>query len=354
MQPVDKSSDGAERKLFHHFESELNQRESEGKLKTYIPPLILPSGRPSLVRTASQIELPRGKNSPHSPLVRLEGPSRLTPKRPDFDTIPMITSKSERKKINKGCKKFIRTQFKSRNPTTINAKLLASKVDIVVRHEIESGFKSLTPTRTSIKQLILYIQRTGILVSNIQRRLQVLREIVENYANLHGKRTEFLCDLHLNISKLMNSSESLIDFMMILDSLSNITNKISEKHWEIFSLALEDQKGHIKPIYNLLNQWNHPTQSEIDILSNHIDQVSRIQSIPGTKISWIEGDDATYPIDHTPVNDVIRSMIPSDMVLMNQIKINGELFYDGVKNDGTSTTTQEDFFFFSSLAQCSI
>lgn len=344
MNPTENSSSSSDHFVTHYSDSDftsLKQEQSNG-FSPYIPPLILPNGRPSLARTVSQLELSSRSNSPSSPQKKVNKSPEHSPLRPVFDKLPITDSSTLRKKIDRGCKKYIKVQFKLRNPTLINAALLASKVDIVARYEIEKHFKSSSRHPISNRELILYIQHSGILISNIQRKLQVLVEILECYGTLYRARTDLLCELRKSLVHLMSFSEELVKFSIALESYQKDRSKIGKLLWEIISLAIEDNQGKTDPILSILDRWTNPTEFEIELLNNHIDEVTLIQSIPGTEVDWVEGKSAMYPIDSIPAEDVVRSMFPSDQVIMNSITINGKPFFPSTETEAIDT--QKKFF----------
>lgn len=344
MNPTENLTNTEFRAATPHSDSDiLSAEEVDRGLRPYIPPLMLPNGRPSLVRTFSQIELSSRSDSPHTPpsIAHTSSP-KGSPLRPPFDKLPMCASNSTAKKIDKGLKKFLRMKMKTMNPTLVSASLLASKVDIVARYEVEKRFKDSQNPSISSKELIFYIQHSGILSSNIQRRLQILADNIESYVCLHGHRTHQLHTLRTSLQSLIATCDDLVQFTKLIEKHRKVSNKTEKLQWEVISMALEDDRGKIEPVLTLLNLWANPTDFEFDQLHTHIEQVTRIQSIPGLRVVWTEDENEEHPIDTIPVNDAVRSMCPGDTVLMNSISINDETFYNDEK--ASDFKSQEDFF----------
>lgn len=353
MNPAENLTYTPVRAAIPHSDSDiLSTEDAQGGLRPYIPPLMLPNGRPSLVRRVSQIELSSSRSeSPNTPPSILQAAPESTTLRLPFDKLPLCESASSAKKIDKGLKKFLKVKMKTMNPTLVSASLLARKVDIVARHEVEQRFKDSEDPSISSKELIFYIQHSGILSSNIQRRLQILANIIESYACLHGYRTQQLHTLRTSLQSLIATCEDLVQFTMLIEKLRIVSSKTEKLQWEVISIAIEDDRGKIESVLDLLNLWANPTEFEINQLNIHIEQVTRIQSIPGLRIIWKEDENEEHPIESIPVNDAVRSICPGDTVLMNSIHINGVTFYNDAKS--SQFKCQEDFFkaFFSALNQ---
>ena len=301
-----------------------------------VPPLTLPNGRPSLARTISQIEMASSRSSsPHTP------PSQLpdSPERPTFHELPI--SKSE-KKLNRQARKFILSRFPMQDPTTISAEYIAMKVDIIARHKIQEDIRRSPEAAVTLDSVVDHFQLNDFLISNIQRRLGTLRSLIEEFAALHGARTQRMKELHNDISLLMATShlKSFINYTM---RICQGRDRESKKRWEILKLAFEDQKGKYENVIAILNRWTSPTEAETRIIQQHIIYETKINAIVGIEIPWEELPGTAFPIDNILSDDPLRAIFPYDRVLFNSITINGMPFHSA--SAPYTKTTQPEFFF---------
>lgn len=238
----------------------------------------------------------------------------------DFLTLPI----SNNKEIDNHFNKHLKGNFNPLSP--LNAQHLARKVDIVAKEIIKKNNLSSPIQPISHNDLIIKIQYSNTLISNIQKKISKIIVILDEYSHKHGARTEKLTTIRDALEELSNIEENLVTFVYQLENCKNNRSKDGKEIWKILSMALRDDQGETEPIFSVLKQWANPKKNEEDLLNQHINNAALIDSIPGTMIPWEEKEKPNYPINAITPYDVVRSIFPYTTPIMDSILINKNLF----------------------------
>lgn len=283
----------------------------------------------------TKLELSSGKKAdyPHSTIdIDDESPVRET-----FISLPEATS--GKKRLNRVASSYIQKNFAKRNPTRVSAELLAKKIDIIYMAKIAQDIAD--SNTVSIGEVISYIQHNDFLFSNIQRRLSLLKEVLFEFTSHQGKRTQQLSKLYDLLSSLLHQ-KNLIEFISEIEKISSAEDKDTKKNWKLISMAFENEKHSSESVLELLRDWATPS----DKIMGDLMQGIKLHTIPGAKDFWAEPDDNNSLIYRILADDVVRSLFPTDVVLMNSITINDQDFHSP---ENPHAAKSQNTFFYSLL-----
>ncbi len=278
----------------------------------------------------------------------------------------MISSPKNAKKFDKKIKKNFKLIWKQAEKPNISPEIIKQDIHEACQIEIETLFNRELDMKlsaaelcitelTRTKQLLSIIQNSGLLVSRIIKRLNVIYNNLANVLRSNNLKTTFTETLYDFLRDLTTADQFDLETKGIyygknLSNFLTVIEKVKKNSSikKIISLGFGDNPKISKEVYTILTLWNNPDTTLFEVLKKNVHELSwnnmEVLTISNIIHKWKQEKTSTHPFEKLTTQELVNEM----RTLFSKIFVNRIKIFDLAEEEGND---ESNLSFFKRLCQ---